>query len=272
MYKNIANKNVIEGIPYQSLFDRWIRVEKWANIFIWITGILSLVSVFWIYVPLDWPVALKKIILVVNPFAIVIGIALTWGAKICSGPVAGRERIGGFIDDAFETKILEKPINHYYTNVEIEKGTKRMAANCFENCFFTESISSKMTIRIILKNIIATLLFIVIGMINLNVETITASLQFLMSSVLLEELFVHWKFRRAIHELFERFKILYDTMSPDDEKFQAQATYMVIIYEKFQSYYNQPLNSKIYRKLKSKLSDQWEEMKKRYNILSETLE
>jgi hypothetical protein len=261
-----ATTPVIEGIPYQDLFDRWKGAEKWAARLVWVAGVLSVTSAFWHFLPAQAQ-AVHPHLEILNRVIITLGVAAAWYAGIFAGPRAEVERVGGFIDNAFETTILEKAMdNEYYTNDGVEKGVKRMTANCFENCLFTNSISAKMTPKIVCKNFVFFVLFVVLAVINLNVANITALFQLLISSVLLEKLIKHLYFRHTIDGLFQRFTQLYDTVPQDDKRFQAHATYVLVRYEKALSYYNQSLDSSIYKASNPSLSKEWEETKIRYNI------
>jgi len=261
-----ARKAANEGIPYQELFYLWHKVKKWEFILICTTCVFSFVLVFWFYLLPDIMLGLKNVIEWFNCFLILIGIALNWYANIHAGPIAEYERVGGFVDDAFETRILEKSMAvPYYTNGGMPLGVERMAANGFENCFFTNSISEKMTKKIAIKNMGFFSLFLILAYLNVNVSNITALLQIVLGSVLLEGLIKHWYFRRSIKELFERYKRLYDNV-PDAVRFQAEAVYLAVRYEKYLAYYNYPIDTKIYTRLNLRLSVEWENMKERYNI------
>lgn len=265
MKQTNINEERLESIPYQNLFNKRMRADKWSDICIKIATFFSLLSIF---IPKFWPLIL------LNSLIIAVGVILTWCSKIYIGPYADQERIGGFIDDAFEVKILEKPITtDYYTNGGVPKGIKRMAANCFENVFFTKNVSEKMLYKIVIKNVLFILIFMIAIVMNFRagyfVTLFTALLQMLMGSTLLGNLLEHFYFCHAIRGIFDHFKLLYDTLSQEDENFAAQAIYMVLSYERALAYYNSQLDSKVFNELNPKLSEEWEKMKIRYRILTE---
>lgn len=262
--KHDINLERVESIPYQSLFIRRNKMEDWADILVWIAGAVALLGVF---LSDAAPTALVALIEAVNCVAVVAGVGLSWASSIFCGPTAEFERIGGFVDNGYETKILTKPIEfEYYSNGVAQKGVKRLSANCFENCFFTENVSEKMTPRIISVNLMFLVLFICLAIINFTAANISALFQLLASSVLLENLLKHLYFRHCMHEILERFKLVFSTMEHDSDDFKAHSVYLIMKYEKTLSHYNQPLDSNIFGKLNPKLSKEWDSMKKRYGI------
>ncbi len=259
MKKTSINTTRLESIPYQNLFNRRIKIENWADRFIWLAGLLALIFVFIPY---------NTIFDIVSCAVTLIGIGLSWAASIFFGPTAEFERIGGFVDNGYETCILTMEMDYkYYNNGVAEKGYKRIAANCFENCFFTDNVSSAMTPRIVIVNLLCIFLFIILTFINFKADLISALFQFLASSVLLEKLIRHLYFRHCIQELLEKFKVIHSLPDHDSEQFSAYTIYLIIKYEKTLSHYNSSLDSDIFDKLNAKLSEEWEEMKIRYKII-----
>jgi hypothetical protein len=266
------NRIRLESIPYQNLFNREKKIDTWAGIFIWLASILALISVFLPWAVQVLPTLVGSVLGIVNCIAVFVGVVLTWAADIFYRPAAEFERIGGFVDNGYETKILAKPVYHYYNNGVAEKGIKRLSANCFENCFFTDAVSKEMTSKILIQNLMFLLVFTGLAIYNFTADNISALFQVLASSVLLEKMMKHLYFRRCIHELAIRFQLLFSTQSPDGIDFAAHSIYLIMKYEKVLSYYNQSLDSKVFNKLNCKLTQEWEEMKLRYNIVeSESL-
>ena len=54
------------------------------------------------------------------------------------------QRKNDFIDNSLKTKLADSNSKGYFTNEEVNSGINKLGVNCFENSFFTKSISSKM--------------------------------------------------------------------------------------------------------------------------------
>ena len=270
MKKIDINRERLESIPYQGLFNRRIKMERWADIFIWLAGGIALLGVF---LPDTTLSVVTTAVEVLNCAAVVAGIGLSWAVGIFCGPSAEFERISGFVDNGYETKILSKPIDfEYYSNGVAEKGVKRLAANCFENCFFTDNVSAEMTPRIISINLAFLILFACLAAINFSAANISALFQLLASSVLLEKLLEHLYFRHCIREILKDLKLVFSTLAHDSDDFKGQSIYLIIKYEKTLSHYNQSLDSGIFNKLNPNLTKEWDSMKVRYGIVSSPVE
>lgn len=181
-------------------------------------------------------------------------------------PATARKRRQGFIDNALGSKFLEKPVENYYTNDNIDTGPYKMLVNCAENCYFTLNIAKAMIAKIVFKNVIFILIFLIMAYIGLSNNMIAIPVfQIFISSLFLTELIYHLNFVSKLNQLFERFKILFEKRLDDNEIFQ-QAVLMYLDYETILAYNKSPLSNSLYKKLNNKLSEEWEEIKERYKI------
>lgn len=177
-------------------------------------------------------------------------------------PDAEADRVKGLFDHALGTRLLEKPVEGYYTNAVVPYGVRKMLVNGFENSFFTYSIARKMTPGLITKNGLFFVLFITVAVVGLPVNGWISLIQIFASQAFLLILLKHLFFTTCVRKAFEGFKLAFSEPSIPD----AYALFALISYEKALAGYASLLDSKIHKKHNDRLSGEWEEMKKRYNI------
>ena len=181
-------------------------------------------------------------------------------------PATARKRRKGFLDNSIGSKYLQKPVRGYYSNDEIAQGSKKMMVNCCENCFFTYKIAKKMLPQVIMKNVILTLVFIVVAYFGFNDNVIALPiLQILLSSLFLTELIHHINFITKLKTLLERFWDEFSESHEEDKTFQ-NAILFFMDYETTLAYNKAPLSNSIYKKINKELTKEWEKRKERYDI------
>jgi hypothetical protein len=181
-------------------------------------------------------------------------------------PATARKRRKGFIDNSLGSKFLTKKLEGYYTNDNINYGPYKMLVNCCENCFFTMNIAKEMRSQIVIKNLIALVIILLIanwGMKN-NMVALPV-LQVFFSSLFFAELVHHFNFIAKLEQIFEKFIEDID-IRLDDEQMLQKAILLFLDYETTLAYNKAPLSDAVYEKVNEKLSIEWEEMKKRYDI------
>jgi hypothetical protein len=259
------NKERLNSIPYQNKYNIRNLTEKCSEYCAWAAGGISVLS--GILFNVTGLTILLQLLHILNLALLIAYVVLTLVSKVYLTPLAEYERIGGFIDDGYETTILEKPVDfRYYNNGVAEKGVKRLVANAFKNCYFTNSVSEAMTRRIIITNIVFILTLGICGIANSSANIWISVFQFMSCSVLIDGLIRHLYFRHCILKELRNFRAIHELLKHDSPEFEARAIYSIINYEKALSHYNHSLDSKIFQTLNTDLSDQWEEMKKRYKI------
>ena len=112
-----------------------------------------------------------------------------------------------FIDNSLGSKFLEKKVEGYYTNDNLNYGPYKMLINCSENCFFTLNIAKGMVPRIVIKNALFSIGFLVIAYCGIKDNLVAIPiLQILLSTLFITELIHHLNFIAKLEQLFERFK------------------------------------------------------------------
>lgn len=181
-------------------------------------------------------------------------------------PATARKRRKGFIDNSLGSKFLEKNVEGYYTNDNLEYGSFKMIVNCGENCFFTLNIAKGMLFQLVLKNVIFSVSFLVIAYFGIKDNLVAIPvLQVLLSSLFITELIHHINFITKLEQLFERFREIFARKLDNEGMFQ-EAVLLFLDYETILAYNKAPLSDTVYERLNEQLSKEWEEIKERYEI------
>lgn len=175
-----------------------------------------------------------------------------------------------FIDNSFGTKFSEINLDNYYSNDEVSNGILKMAVNGFENSLFTYHIAKSMQKELWIKSVLIGILFIFVGVSGYNsafVMLFHLSLPiFLFFRALRLSLFVS-----RVENVFGNYRKLFTgldlkkTKSFEQNKF-PEILLSILEYETILSWGNILLDTKVYNKMNSELSQQWEELKQRYGI------
>jgi hypothetical protein len=180
-------------------------------------------------------------------------------------PATAIQRRQGFIDNSLGSRLLDKELVGYFSNESIPFGAYKLAVNCFENCFFTYNIARAVTIRIVVKNVILMLVFIVCAFYGFKNSVIAVPIiQIFTSSLFLSELIHQLNFTSKLKGLFEKFKI-YFTHNHNKSDL-SMPIFLMLDYETMLAYNKAPLSDKQWNRLEESLSKEWEDIKKRYDI------
>lgn len=181
-------------------------------------------------------------------------------------PATARKRRKGFIDNSLGSKFLNKNVEGYYTNDNLEYGPYKMLINCCENCFFTLNIAKGMITQILMKNILLFIGFLAIAYFGIKDNLIAIPIvQILLSTLFLTELIHHINFITKLEQLYERFIEVITRKMNSDETLQ-EAVLLFLDYETTLAYNKAPLSDSVYEKMNEKLSEEWEGIKTRYDI------
>jgi len=91
----------------------------------------------------------------------------------------------------------------------------------------------------------------------------------LLSSLFLTELIHHLTFVSRLRILLERFEMFFsDTLKSKSKRNDSQHPILFLLeYETTLAFNKAPLSDRVYRNLRGKLSAEWEEIKKHYEII-----
>lgn len=174
-----------------------------------------------------------------------------------------------WLDNSFGTNFSGKKSKNYFTNEHLSPGLYKLAVNCFENSFHTQSNISKMLPAIITQTIVIVLLFISSAYIG-NQEIVRLFFELSLPAILIQKLAKAIIFSTRMTDLLDRFKLLFnDLMKNGFENKTAEALRDILEYETALSWASTPLNSKIFNKYQDQWATEWEELKQEYQIKSE---
>lgn len=260
--------NLARQLPYAVNYKTLKRYRTIKNLFLWSVFILSILIQLLNCKSIGKLVCQNSfVVLNIFNYISIIGYGLLYIiVEIIMQPIVASERRKGFIDNSLGTKLLHMPVTNYYDNDSIKEGPYKLLVNCYENCYFTYNIAKEMLLRVVLKNIllfIALLIFAYFGISN-NIIAIPI-LQLFLSSLFLIELMYHINFYFKLKSLCEQFGNIFSDKKNAAETLKF-AVYMTLEYETSLAYNKAPNNDAVYKKLNKKLTQEWEEIKKRYDI------
>lgn len=172
-------------------------------------------------------------------------------------------RKNDFIDNSLKTNLSEKNSEGYYTNEEISKGIIKLGVNCFENVFFTKTISQKMLKRqyFYFGIVVFFILSIIIFFDNpIIIEVLMLALPYSISL----ETYKLYKLQRNTNSVFSNFKNIFSSAKKSKREFLIIDN--TINYEKSLSESGILLDSKIFNNLNENLSEEWTNIKVKYKI------
>ncbi len=183
-------------------------------------------------------------------------------------PATARKRRKGFIDNSLGSKFLTQNVKRYYTNDNLKEGPYKMLINCFENCFFTLNIAKGMIAQILIKNIALFILLLGIAYCGMRNNLIAIPIvQILLSTLFLTELIHHINFIAKLEQLYEKFiEVVASKTNMNSTQTLQESVLLFLDYETTLAYNKAPLSDKVYEKLNEKLSNEWEDIKIKYDI------
>ena len=156
----------------------------------------------------------------------------------------------------------EENSNEYFTNDNITPSIKKMGVNCFENSFFTKSISGKMLKPMIIKSIVVFLLFLILAIAN-NHLFVTA-LQIALPYTIIQQTIRLFVFHNRIENIYKRFRQIFTTHNK--KTITQSILHNVSSYETTLAWACIKLDSKLFEKWNDKLSEKWNSIKTKCNI------
>ena len=260
-------KSTKRFLPYGADFKKLDSFRRAETIILYIISALSFIIPYLLTIPQsDILIRVIDIIKIIDIILIIVYYILDVITEIFLYPDTARKRRKGLLDNSLGSKYLSQPVEGYYSNNEIEKGSKKILVNCYENCFFTYNIAKAMQKQIIIKNIVLFIMFIIVIYFGFRNNLFALPiLEVLFSSLFLTGLIHHFNFLVKLKTLLERFQ---NEFSEQHEEFQTfqNAILFLLDYETTLAYNKSPSSNRVYKKLREKLSAEWELIKKRYDI------
>ena len=183
-------------LPYEADYSLLSKCRIWKTRGLWLIGILSVVlPVVGSFLASALVNTIYNILNLLYFLVIIAYYVLDVYTETFLYPVTARKRRKGFIDNSLGSKFLEKKVEGYYTNDNLNYGPYKMLINCSENCFFTLNIAKGMLPRIVIKNVIFSIGFLVIAYRGIKDNLVAIPiLQILLSTLFITELIHHLNF------------------------------------------------------------------------------
>lgn len=206
--------------------------------------------------------------LLFNLIALVVYHIILFIIEFSLVPVAEKKRRSDMFDNAFGTKLNFKESEGYFTNDSTPKGTKKLAVNLFQNCFWSSSISKKMIGPVILKTVVVSVVILVLAFWGFkNVILVIPVLQIFFSVFVLKGMIKLILFSRECDRILEELKELFDNQDNyPHAKFLGRVIKAYNDYETNIARSMVQLNSKVFKRMNDTLETEWSEIKKKYKI------
>jgi hypothetical protein len=253
-------------VPYSVSYDTVEKLNKYTTILLYSSTVVSIsISSLGYFNLLP---ELRTVLIGFNILFICIYVYLDNRANYIFTKAEMKRRLD-WLDNSFGTNFSGKKSKNYFTNEHLSPGLYKLAVNCFENSFHTQSNISKMLPAIITQTIIIVLLFISSAYIG-NREIVRLFFELALPAILIQKLIKAIYFSSRMTDVQDRFKLLFnDLMKNGFENKTAEALRDILEYETALSWASTPVSSKIFYKYQDQWAAEWEELKQEYQIKSE---
>lgn len=179
--------------------------------------------------------------------------------------LAEQRRRRDFIDNSLNTTLADIRSEGYYSNDDFDAGVYKLGVNCFENSFFSMSISLKMILKSILTSVFIIALFLTLVM-GTDKITVATFLQFALPYSLLQQSIILILYYFQINAIFNYFKLVFS--SAQENKRDLLLIHNVINYESTIAWAGLVLDDKLFNKYNESLSERWEAIKIEHGIIN----
>lgn len=250
-------------VPYKKDFDLVSLVDKISNSILWSSVVASIATIIISYSKIEQT---TENILTTVLNSIICFLAVSYFlSDIISNYLfqkAEAKRRDDFFDNSLNTSHSEENSNEYFTNDNITPSIKKMGVNCFENSFFTKSVSAKMLKPMIINSIVVFLLFLILAITN-NHLFVTA-LQIALPYTIIQQTIRLFVFHNRIENICKRFRQIFTTHNK--KTITKSILHNVSSYETTLSWACIKLDSKLFDKMNDELSENWNKIKTKCNI------
>lgn len=250
-------------VPYKKDFDLVSLVDKISNSILWSSVVASIAIIIISYSKIEQTT--ENILTTVLNSIICFFAVSYFLSDIISNYLfqkAEAKRRDDFFDNSLNTSHSEENSNEYFTNDNITPSIKKMGVNCFENSFFTKSISAKMLKPMIINSIVVFLLFLILAITN-NHLFVTA-LQIALPYTKIQQTIRLFVFHNRIENICKRFRQIFTTHNK--KNITKSILHNVSSYETTLSWACIKLDSKLFDKMNDELSEKWNKIKTKCNI------
>jgi hypothetical protein len=256
-------------LPYEA---DYALLKKWRRIGTILLAIVSILSISYPFVSNNFKsnTLLNSIVEYASYLAIISYYVTDITTEVFLYPATARLRRIGFIDNSLGAKFLSQESKNYFTNDVLKPGLYKLSVNCFENCYFTYNIAKEMTPAVVTKSVIFSIVFLTTAYIGLRGNILALPiLQILLSALFITELVHHLTFVSRLRILKEKFEAHFnDTIKSKSKRNDPQHPILFLLeYETTLAFNKAPLSDSVYKRLDPKLSADWEDIKRHYEII-----
>lgn len=253
--------------PQYNLFVIIDKIRAGIIYIFWIVFALSITPA--VLRMLDVSISVDDLLNTINIVCIALFFVLEIVVEYILVPQADSKRRDDFIDNSFGSTFSPNASVGYFDTDEIRPGLYKAASNLFENCFFTYSLVKAITIR---KTVLPALVLLSIAAFAYygfkRVPFGLSLLQALFSATLLGELIKHFVLMARLHTIHDAWITLFQhqDFKSDISRYQTHIYRYWLQYETLHSRIQAGIPDKVFTKLNPRLTQEWNNIKLRYNI------
>src|SRR6266542_1290644 len=244
--------------PQYSLYKITNTLKEWLDKIFWLVFALSILPLIITYFGIK--VKADDLINTINIIAIGIVFAVELLVEFILVPLAESRRRDDFIDNCLGSSFSPNSSIGYYDNDELNYGLYKVAANQFENCFFTYSLSKAIIARKIVVPAVIMLSVAICAYYGFKQVPFALSLlQVLFSMNILGALVKHCILLSRLHCIQDDWINLFQQLDfkIQANKYQAHVYRYWLQYETLHSRIQAGVPEKTYNKLNPKLTQEW---------------
>lgn len=177
----------------------------------------------------------------------------------------GRDiKIRSMVDNGYGTNLTNYHPVDYYDNEVVPNGLRKCALNLYESCYFSQNIMGIMRWKLFLKSLIIAAIVIVAIATN-EANFIIKLIQVTIPVTLFSNLVVFSIVKSELDSIcnFLRDAFEHSLTNPLRE---ADVIYATSVYESAMTWMNTNLSSEIYSSNNQKLTEEWIQIRDRYNV------
>jgi hypothetical protein len=255
---------MINTVPFKSDFKRAKQLDKWNNYFLY-TSTFLLIAGFAIKKFPDINENYASNIETANAVLIVVIFILGMIVDFIYRNAENLRRLD-LIDNSFGTRLSEKKSKDYYTNDDIKCGYKKVGVNNFESVFFTYRILKESINKERVKVGVIAILFFILAVYGYD-KVFILVLQLSIPFSLISRLYKTEVLYCGSKSVCDNYRSIFDKADELNEiKFHAEIIKNLLAYESNLAWSNTLLDDKIYQKMNTSLSKEWDDIKVEYGL------
>lgn len=256
-----------EFAPQYNLMKIIDKIRRVISFIFWVIFILSVTPA--ILKMFEVELSIDNLLNTINIICISLFFVLEIVTEYILIPQADSKRRDDFIDNTFGSTFSTNSSIGYYDTNEVQQGLFKVATNLFQNSYFTYNLIKAITFR---KTILPSLVLLSISVFTYygfkQVPFGLSLLQALFSATLLGDLVKHFILMVRLHTIHDSLITLFQNQDVklNTDKYKTQIYRYWLQYETLHSRIQAGIPETVFKKLNSSLTDDWNNMKLRYNI------